>query len=133
MVAIRPVISKPSSPFINLFVTVPRASITFKSFSHQRSLIVFRWSLSDSMSPQVSRTLPSILADLNNTVIWMVSICPLISKFSIPFTNPMGIVPSVLITVGITVTFMFPSFLIYYCYYLANFAPLLKSAKVPLE
>ena len=37
------------------------------------------------MSPQVSRTLLSILANLNNVVVWMVSTRPLISKFSSPF------------------------------------------------
>ena len=54
---------------------------------------------------QDSRTLLSIL---NNTVVWMGS-CPLISKSSIPFTNPWGIVPRAPTTIGITVTFMFHS------------------------
>ena len=36
--------------------------------------------LNDSKSTQVSRILLSILADLNNTVVRMVSILPLISK-----------------------------------------------------
>ena len=44
--------------------------------------MVFHWSLSDSKSPRDSRTLLSILADLNNAVVWMVSTCPLISKSS---------------------------------------------------
>ena len=35
--------------------------------------MVYHLSLSDSKSPLVSRTLLSILADLNNTVIWMVT------------------------------------------------------------
>ena len=35
--------------------------------------LIFRWSLSDSKSPQVSRTLLSILAVLNNAVVWIVS------------------------------------------------------------
>ena len=46
------------------------------SFSHQRQLMVFHWSLSDSKSPHVSRTLLSILAILNNVVVWMVSTRP---------------------------------------------------------
>ena len=33
--------------------------------------MVFHWSLSDSKFPQVSRTLLSILADLNNAVVWV--------------------------------------------------------------
>ena len=62
-------------------------------------------SLSDSKFPQVSRTLLSILADLNITVIWMVSTHPLIFKSSSPFTNPLVTVPSVPIITGITIIF----------------------------
>ena len=46
--------------------------------------MVFHRSLSDNKPSQISRTLLSILADLNN-VIYIVSTCPIISKFSIPF------------------------------------------------
>ena len=53
--------------------------------------MVSYWSLNDSKSTQVSRTLHSILADLNNAVVWMVSIRPFISKSSSPFINPLGI------------------------------------------
>ena len=67
----------------------------------------FRWSLSDGKSPQVSRTLLSILAVLNNAVVWMVSTCPLISKSSSPFNNTFSKAP---IPIGIIVTFMFHSF-----------------------
>ena len=42
----------------------------------------FHWSLSDSKASQVSRTLLSILAVLNNEVVWMVSNHPHISKSS---------------------------------------------------
>ena len=42
--------------------------------------MVFLWSLSDSKSPQVSRTTLSILADLNYEVVLTVSACPLISS-----------------------------------------------------
>ena len=59
---------------------------------------------------QVSLTLLSILANLDNTVVWMVSTCPLISKSSSSFTNSLGIIPSAPITIGITVIFMFPRF-----------------------
>ena len=72
--------------------------------------MVFHWSLSDSKSLQVSRTLLGILANLNNTVIWMVSTCPLISKSSSFCTNPLVTVPSAPSTIGITVTFIFHSF-----------------------
>ena len=60
-------------------------------------------------SPQVSRTLFSILADLNNAVIWMVSTWPLISKSSNSFTKPLGIVPSGPVIIGITISFIFHS------------------------
>ena len=71
--------------------------------------MVFHWSLSDK-SPEVSWTLLSILADLNNVVVWMVSTRPIISKSSSPFTNPLVTVPRAPITIGIIVTFMFYSF-----------------------
>ena len=72
--------------------------------------MVSHWSLSDSKSPQVSRTLLSILAELNNVVGWMVSTCPLVSMSSNPFNNPLVTALSPPITIGITVTFMFHSF-----------------------
>ena len=73
--------------------------------------MVFHWSLSDSKSPQVSRTLLSILAVLNNTVVWMVSTRPPTSKSSSTFSNPLVTVPNAPITIGIIVTCMFHSFL----------------------
>ena len=72
--------------------------------------MVFHWSLSDNKSPQVSRTLLSILSVLNNVVVWMVSTRPLTSKSSSPFSNPLVTVPKVPITIGIIVTCMFHSF-----------------------
>ena len=72
--------------------------------------MVFHWSLSDSKSPQVSRTLLSILAVLNNVVVWTVSTRPPTSKPSSPFNNPLVTVPKAPITIGIIVTFMFHSF-----------------------
>ena len=51
--------------------------------------MVFHYSLSDSMSSQLSRTLLSIMAVLNNAVVWMVSTRPSASKSSIPFNNPL--------------------------------------------
>ena len=64
--------------------------------------------LSDSKSSQVSRTLLSILADLNHAVAWIVSTCPLIFNYciSIPFTNPLVTVPNAPFSIGITVTFV---------------------------
>ena len=71
--------------------------------------MVFLWSLSDDKS-QVSRTLLSILADLNNAVVWIVSTSPVFSKSSSPCTNPLVKVPRAPTTIGIIVTFMCYSF-----------------------
>ena len=79
-------------------------------FSTSVLAMVFHWSLSDSKSPQVSRTLLSILTTLNNAVVWMVSIHPSTSRSSSPFNNPLVTVPKAPITIGIIVTFMFHSF-----------------------
>ena len=72
--------------------------------------MVFHRSLSDKKSPQVSRTLLSILAVLNNAVVWMVSTRPPTSKSSSPFSNPLVTVPKAPITIGIIVTCMLHSF-----------------------
>ena len=72
--------------------------------------MAFYWSLSYSKFPQVSRTLLSILTDLNYAVVWIVSTYPLIYKLSDSFTKPLGIVSSVAIIISITIIFMFPSF-----------------------
>ena len=61
--------------------------------------MVFHWNLSDSKCPQVSRTLLSILTDLNNAVVWVVSTRPLISKSSIPVINPSVTAQTVKITI----------------------------------
>ena len=84
-------------------------------FSHQLTLMVFHWSLRDSKSPQVSRILLSILADLNNAVVWMVSTPPLISKSSSPFINPFVTVPRAPIIIDINVTFIFHRFFPFPC------------------
>ena len=72
--------------------------------------MVFHWSLSDCKSPQVSRTLLSILAVFNNAVVWMVSTRPPTSKSFSPFSNPLVTVPNAPITIGIIFTSMFHSF-----------------------
>ena len=81
----------------------------FESFSHQRQQMVFHWSLSDYKSHQVSRTLLSILSDLNNTLGWMDFTRPLISKSSSPCTRHFLTLASAPITIGIAVTFMLHS------------------------
>ena len=72
--------------------------------------MVFHWSLSDSKSPQVFRTLLSILAVLNNAVIWMISTRPPTSKSSSCFCSHFVTLPTAPITIGLIVTFMPHSF-----------------------
>ena len=72
--------------------------------------MVFHWRLSDSKSPQVSRTLLNILVVFNNAVVWMVSTRPLTAKSSKLFNNPFITVPKAPIPIGIIVFFMFHSF-----------------------
>ena len=60
----------------------------------QFQLMVFHWSLPDSKSLQLSRTLLSISADLNSPVVWNVSILPQISSLPCLFTRPSGTVQS---------------------------------------
>ena len=71
--------------------------------------MVSHWSLSDSKF-QVFRTLLSIVADLNNAIVWMVSSRPLILKLSSPFINLSVTVSRAPITIGVNVTFMVYSF-----------------------
>ena len=70
--------------------------------------MAFYWSLSDNKSPQVSRTLLSILTDLKNAAVWPVYIPTVISKSFSPCINPLVTVPRA--PIGITVIFMFYSF-----------------------
>ena len=93
-----------------------------ESFSHQRYLMVFHWSLSNSKSPQVSRTLLSILAVPNNAVVWTVSTSPVIFKSSSPCTNPLVYWEHQLQLVSpffhVPQFFQFPIKFDYYYYYL---------------
>ena len=67
----------------------------------------FHRSFSDSKSPQVSRTLLTTLAVLNNAVVRMISTRSPTFKSSSPFNSPLVTVPNAPITIGIIVTFMF--------------------------
>ena len=73
--------------------------------------MVFYWSPSDNKSPQVFNTLLSILANFNNAAFWTVSACALIQTPLAPLPGLWGSIPSATNTTGITVTFMFHSFL----------------------
>ena len=69
--------------------------------------MVFHWSLNDSKSSHTSRTLLSILADVNNAVVCMVYTYPLISKFSSPFIKLLVTFPNA--PIGVIIIFMFNS------------------------
>ena len=69
--------------------------------------MVFHWSLNNSKSLLVPRTLLSILSVLNKAVVWIVSTLPPTSN---PFNNLLVTVLKASITIGIIVTFMFYSF-----------------------
>ena len=74
------------------------------SFSHKLLLTDFHWRLNDSKFSQISWTPFCILADLNNAVVWMVSILLPISNSSIPFSSLIESVPSAPTTIVNTVT-----------------------------
>ena len=70
----------------------------------------FNWSISDK-SIQVSRTLLSILADLNTAVVWMVLILPLVSSSPNLFSRLLGTIQQAPTKISIAITFMFHSFI----------------------
>ena len=80
------------------------------TFFHINYLIVFHWILTDNKSPQITRTLVCILADLNNAVVFTVSTLPFFFKFTSPCTYPLVTVPWTPITIGTIVNFMFHYF-----------------------
>ena len=73
--------------FIFFTIVIYTVIWLLSSFSHQHLLMVFHWSLIDLKSPRISRTLLSMLANLNYAV-WMVSTRLLISKSSSFYINP---------------------------------------------
>ena len=72
--------------------------------------MLFHWCQCDSKAPHPSRNLRSILADLYNTVTWMVSILPLISISSSLFYRSFGTSPREPSTISFTVILIFRSF-----------------------
>ena len=67
----------------------------------------FHWNLTVSKPSKVSRTLPSVLADLKNVVVCIVYTNPVNSKSSTLSINLFANIPITSIRIGITVTFMF--------------------------
>ena len=90
---------------VNSVFIIPREAITSMLAG---GLLVE--SAGQQVSSQVSSAICSILADLRNAIVRIVSTRPLISKSWCSCTNSLVFVPSAPITTGITVTFMFHSF-----------------------
>ena len=84
--------------------------ILLRVFHSSVLLMASHWSLSDSLSPIISRTFLSILTNRINSLVWMVFTRLFISKYTSLCTNPLVTVPCALITIGINVTFMFHIF-----------------------
>ena len=108
------------SPFIQ-FRELIKCKDQHETYFHSGIIIWLFWefftpALDDGFSlelewQQVSKTLHSIQTNLNNMVVWMVSTFLQIFKSSSPFKKPLVIIPRAPVTIGITVTFMFNSFL----------------------
>ena len=73
--------------------------------------VLFHWSLSYSMLIRASRILLSILADVNNSVDWIVWIYSPISNSSSLLSKPIRTVPRIPIIICITVMFHSFSFI----------------------
>ena len=78
--------------------------------------MVVRWSFSGVWVTASLLRSPGLfwvfLPDLNNAAVLVVSIFLLISKSSSPLSKPLGALPSVLNTIGITVTLLLHTFLV---------------------
>ena len=85
--------------------------------------MVFHRSLNNSQSPQVSRTLLSILVASSNAASWMVLILSLISSSWSLFFRFLRTIAKARITIGITVTFMHHCVFCSFFRYLFSFLP----------
>ena len=107
--------SSPLVPaFLHYLIIFACLLLLQESFSPQRKPMVSHWNLSDSKSRQVSRTLLSILAVLNNAEVWMVSTRPCIFKSSSSFINLLVSVLRAPIKISIIVTFTFHSLFVFF-------------------
>ena len=93
-------------PKLAILISLIYSNIYINNYFH--SMRFFHWSLSDTKSPQVPRTLLNILVYFYSTVVWIVSVLPLIfSSFSL-FSKPLEIVPKDPSTIYFAVIFKFP-------------------------
>ena len=98
--------------YIYIYIYIINIIIILRVFNISVCRWFFHCGLSDSKSLQVSRTLLSILADLENCLVFVWSpLNPFISNSSILFINSLLTVPSSPIAINICITFMFYSFL----------------------
>ena len=98
------------SVFLLFYWVVKLAMYYFYITPFEFFLLVLANGVRMSKYSQVSRTLLSILTDLNNAVVWMVSARPSISNTPNPLYQFLEDLYKATITTGITVTLMFDIF-----------------------
>ena len=103
-------VSSSFSFFTNTFLSSMYIRSLIFSCNFGKFLAPWCWSLRDCKSPLVSGTLLSILACLNNVVVCLVSIPPLIFYSPSLLSTPLRIVTSAPTTISAIVTLMLPSF-----------------------
>ena len=75
--------------------------------------MIVQRNLNDIKFPQVSRTLLSILADLNSSIVSIFPARPPISNFSLPLTKPLETIPTAPITTDVMfILTLFSTFLV---------------------
>ena len=92
-------------PWIVLFSLLINTKFSVLLLIH--SLKVFPTSISwwSFIGVWVTENLLNILAILNNAVVWMVLIFPLISNYSSPLSKALRTIPNILTTISITISF----------------------------
>ena len=99
-----------SLPFSHIVI-----ELLFACFLHVRVLIVFQTWLSKSKSPQIFRTLLSILSDHNTAIVWMISMRPQILQFSRHLTKLFRTAPSVFSSLQLLLSL--PSFTTFFFFF----------------
>ena len=108
----------------------------FASFTHWSQLVGNYWSLRDSKFPQVIRTLPSILANLNVAAVWMFTILSWVSSFSSPFFSSHQlhvVLPWPTCSTVFSVFWQGPSTCLYFCFILIFTLGLAWTVKSPRQ